>query len=399
MRASSSGAKYVVGSNYAVLALGTVNGVLVARLLGPAARGELALVLAWLGIAFVVGELGQSAAVAYFTAKAPGRAREVRRRARRLMLGGGTLAGLLVVGFAVFWSSALNLRGMSTAVLLSLLLINAVGAPSVYSLQATSLRAWSLVRFSQVAAYTALLVLLWGADRVDLGTVLLAYVLSFVVQIALAAMWTRPREEPGLPTLGDGPLLRFGANTMLGAVPLTMMTHSDRLILGAHSSTTEVGQYAIAVSWVSLVLPFASAMGSVRFMSIARMGGGSAERSGYLRVGGAIVAGLLVSGASAPWVVPTLFGEEYLSAAWLSWWLLPAAFFQALNQVLSDEMRGHGRLGVIAGAAWVGLISFLVAAPFLAWAGAEGVALAIGLGQGVMLLMLVRAKRHAGSSV
>src|SRR5512145_3221427 len=71
----SVGRHYVstLAANGAILLLGIVSGVLAARLLGPAGRGELAIVTLWPIALATLGNLGINQAVAFFTAQQPER--------------------------------------------------------------------------------------------------------------------------------------------------------------------------------------------------------------------------------------------------------------------------------------------------------------------------------------
>src|SRR5690349_13845071 len=61
-------------ANLACTGTAGVAGVVIARALGPAGRGEYAAIVAWFGVILVVGELGQTAATTYFVAREPPRA-------------------------------------------------------------------------------------------------------------------------------------------------------------------------------------------------------------------------------------------------------------------------------------------------------------------------------------
>ena len=72
--------------NLVSVAVTMFTGILLARGLGQEGRGMYAAVVVWFGAALVLGELGQSAAVTYFVARAPSAGTTVVRRSRRIML-------------------------------------------------------------------------------------------------------------------------------------------------------------------------------------------------------------------------------------------------------------------------------------------------------------------------
>ena len=49
-----------------------LGGVLLARTLGPTARGEYAAITAWLDVALIIGQCGQPAALCFYVARDPG---------------------------------------------------------------------------------------------------------------------------------------------------------------------------------------------------------------------------------------------------------------------------------------------------------------------------------------
>jgi len=63
------------GFNVAAVAAGGLGGIIIARAVGPTVRGEYAAVTAWMGVLQIVGGVGQPAAVVYYVAREPSRAR------------------------------------------------------------------------------------------------------------------------------------------------------------------------------------------------------------------------------------------------------------------------------------------------------------------------------------
>src|ERR1700689_2946401 len=73
--------------------------IVIARALGPTVRGEYAAIIAWFGISCVVGQMGLPAALCFYVAKDPQRARDYVATSRAMMLGTGMfalVAGLLL---------------------------------------------------------------------------------------------------------------------------------------------------------------------------------------------------------------------------------------------------------------------------------------------------------------
>src|SRR6266851_4301434 len=84
------------GFNIAANVTAAGAGVILARAVGPTVRGEYAAVVSWFGIVLMLGEIGQPAAICYYVAQDPRRARSYVATSRAMMLGTGVLA--LVAG-------------------------------------------------------------------------------------------------------------------------------------------------------------------------------------------------------------------------------------------------------------------------------------------------------------
>ena len=81
------------GFNMALFGALGLGGVLLARTLGPTARGEYAAITAWFDVALMIGQCGQPAALCFYVARDPLRAREYVATSRALLLAtGGAVA-------------------------------------------------------------------------------------------------------------------------------------------------------------------------------------------------------------------------------------------------------------------------------------------------------------------
>ena len=72
--------------NVASTVAAALSGIIVARAVGPAVRGEYAAVTAWFGLLLMAGGVGQPAAVCFYVARYPRRARGYVATSRTMML-------------------------------------------------------------------------------------------------------------------------------------------------------------------------------------------------------------------------------------------------------------------------------------------------------------------------
>src|SRR5262245_25191303 len=88
-----------VSANFLLTALGIVTGILVARLLGPGGRGELAAITLWPNTLLTMGGLGIPSTIAYFVARQPQQVAKIYTNA--LALAVIQCLVLIVVGFVL----------------------------------------------------------------------------------------------------------------------------------------------------------------------------------------------------------------------------------------------------------------------------------------------------------
>lgn len=344
------------GFNLAAAVASSINGVLLARWLGPSGRGDYAAVATFYGLALIVFELGLGSSVAFHISKQRRAHADYVWTAGALLIPLALVAALaaIVVGVTVFGDSPA--RRAAFLILPLSIAFGFASYPTSFALQSLHLGSWNWVRVSQPLVYLLLVV---GAHHIGTLTVPLVIVLmtaSMAFQAALA-WWLyilkcspNGRFVPGYVR----PLLRFGVLNMSSTAPNAMNGRFDQLVLAVIVSSAALGQYAVAVSLSVLAAPLVMAFGNVAFPALAR-GERIAETIKTATRGSALVsvACLAVILVLSPVVVPLLFGSEYPSVPRLLLVLAPGAAVVAVNQVLGDVLRGLGRPGTVA--MWEGL--------------------------------------------
>ena len=348
------------GFNVANTLLAGVGGILVARVLGPEGRGDYAVLISWLGLALLVGELGQTASVTYHVARFSDRARDYLATSVRTLTVSGLIAIPIVLVAAPYLADGRSAREAGFKILAVALPIAFVGASYTFALQANRIDWWNWVRFSQpVVWFLGLMVLLWVED-VELSVILVIYVFSVLVQLPVAVILCA---RAGL--LGGRadrtlvkPLMRYGAGQLASSLPAGFTRQLDVIVLATAVSAADVGKYSVALSYSLLAFPLASAIGSVVFPRQARSGGSGRSIVGRSIIGVLVVTIavmiplLLVSG----WLLPLVFGAEFAGSVHLLWYLSPGLVALAVNQVGGDLLRGMGKPHLVAVASWVGLV-------------------------------------------
>jgi hypothetical protein len=176
--------------NVAATAAASLGGIIVARALGPEMRGEYAAVMAWLGVAFIVGGMGQPAALCFYVARDPGNARSYVATSRAMMLVTGTIA--LAGGMLLAPLLARGNPGLTVAyrIAFATSIVAFIGASYTFSLQAKNLRWWNTVRVSQPVLSLAFLIVLWRLRLLTLTAALI------VLACLRSRLWLRLPSTP-----------------------------------------------------------------------------------------------------------------------------------------------------------------------------------------------------------
>jgi O-antigen/teichoic acid export membrane protein len=388
--------------NTATAAAAALSGVIIARTVGPTVRGEYAAVMAWFGVLLVLGEVGQSAAVCFYVARDPARARGYVATSRSMMAVTGALA--LAGGLLLAPVLAHGNPGLAGAYRIAFggSVIAFIGTSYTFSLQARSTERWNLVRISQPALALAVIIVLLRCRLLTLDTAIAALLVTMTIQLAYCYYWcVRSGLAPGRfqPRL-VGPLARYGLTQLAAVTPTAVNNYLDQLVLSQLVPPADLGRYAIAVSVTMIPVPLVSAIGNVAFPRLAARRAVTADGSRMQLAAAAASAGmaaaiLLPIALSAYWVIPAVFGPAYSGAVPLLWILTPGGIFLATGQVVGDLLRGVNRPGLVAaaqGLAAVGTVILLLA--LLPSTGVAAAAIASTVAYGTSLAVMIRWLRR-----
>jgi O-antigen/teichoic acid export membrane protein len=377
-----------------------VQGVVLARLLGPEGRGQLAAILLWPGLLAVLGVWGVDLALGRRAARPADVAAVVRSA---LVLAPVTAALAAAVGALVLP----RLVPRADPALLPLALVYlAVVLPAHLRivLERIDLGRGDFVRMNlgraMLAPLTvAALAALAAAGRVSLLGAVLAYLAAEGAVAAVRVYWaTRGRTLRG-PLLPMGPVARDAASFGLATGLDALVGRMDVALAVYVLSAGDVGLYVVAMAAARTLSIVGTSAGLVGFARSAGSapGGGFAEVARMVRrlalvklAGGAALA------AAVPVLVPAVFGEAFAGAVPAALVLIAAYALAGLAAYLDQCLRGQGRPLVGVGARLAGLAVFVP----LGWWGAgrwglAGTAAAFAAAQAVTLGVLAeRALAH-----
>lgn len=390
------------GFNMASTAAAGLGGILLARTVGPAVRGEYAAITSWFGVALMIGGMGQPAALCFYVARDPLRAREYVATSRAMMLATGTAALLAGVLLAPILSRGNPEVATGYRIAFGASIMAFVGASYTFSLQARDLRRWNVVRVSQPVLSVVAMAVLWPLHMLTLRSALLVLAATMLLQLISAYSCCRQTGlAPGRPRRSLArPLTAYGVAQIAALTPAALNGYLDQLVLSQTMPSADLGRYAIAVSLTSLPIPIVSAIGNVAFPRLAarQTVSASTRRLQTLAVlaSAGLAAGMLVPLALvAYWLVPFVFGVGYRGSVPLVWILTPGAVFLSCGQVVGDLLRGRNHPSVVAwaqGLAAVFTVVLLIA--LLPIVGVVGAAIASTISYGVALIVMLRSLWH-----
>lgn len=369
-----------------------LNGVFTARLLAPGDRGVLALAITISSMSYVLASLGTNAALRTFQPTASWASFRTYAHVSIWLLGLDVVAvGVALVLFVAVGTVAASpwviavifLLGMSNFASSQLLdVLNAVGRTSRsaavntvgHGLTAATLLVLFVTHTSTVAAaISAYLVGFIGRTLISLATVRRA---SDFVPGTLAP-------DRGRRLLTQG--LRFWGMTVGQAVAFRV----DLLLLGFIAAPHAIGIYAVAVAPAGLTQVISNSLGQVVYREAA---------VGRLRLrrlcGWALVAfGVASTYATAlaivaPWLIPLVFGDEYVEAVPVVRVLLLGELALAPYLVLVRALAGYNEpwwaslSGLLGSVIMFGGVALLT--PEL---GVIGAATGVSVAYGTMLLI------------
>ncbi len=388
--------------NTAAAAAAALAGVIIARTVGPTVRGEYAAVMAWFGVLLLLGEMGQGAAVCFYVARDPRRAKGYVATSRAMMTvtGAFALVGGLMLAPVLAHGNPELAGGYRIAFCGSV--ISFIGTSYTFSLQARSTERWNLVRISQPVLALAVIIVLLRSRLLTLDTAIGTVLVTMTIQLGYAYYWClRSGLAPGRvrPPLVR-PLAKYGLAQLAAVTPTTVNNYLDQLVLSQLVPPADLGRYAIAVSVTMIPVPLVSSIGNVAFPRLAARRTAEADGSRMPLAAAAASAGiaaavLLPIALSASWLIPAVFGPAYRSAVPLLWILTPGGIFLACGQVVGDLLRGLNRPGLVAvaqGFAAVGTVILLVA--LLPSMGVAAAAIASTVAYGTSLAVMIRWLRR-----
>ena len=390
------------GFNFGAMAAAGLGGIILARTVGPSVRGDYAAISAWFGVVLMVGAIGQPAALCFYVAREPLRARDYVATSRAMMLTTGAVSLSVGMVFAPLLAHGNTQVTIGYRIAFATSVVAFVAASYTFSLQARDLHRWNIVQFSQPLLSLISIVVLWRLHLLTLDTAMVVLSATLFLQLIWAYRCCRCTGlAPGHAHLSlVGPLAKYGVAQIAAVAPALLNAQLDQLVLSQTVPSADLGRYAVAVSLTLVPVPLTSAIGNVAFPRLAAQRTVTMEtfrlqRLAVLAAAGLSAAMLAPLAAVAYWLVPLVFGPAYVGAVPLLWLLTPGAVFLACGKVTGDLLRGRNRPIVVAWAQGLAAVfTVILLFALLPVLGVAAAAIASTIAYGVALAAMLRSLRR-----
>jgi O-antigen/teichoic acid export membrane protein len=389
----------VVGAQGGLGLCGFITGTAAARLLGPAARGELAAIQVSGALLATFATLGMSEATTLYCAREPENARSYVSSAMLLSIVVGTpilLLGFLAVPYLLAAQSPIVVHAARWYMLIILFYIffnfplSAIRGLGQYAL-------WSAFRYvTPIASLIALLVA-WLSGWISPGFIALCGLMitgmislpavCFVILPRLVGTWW-PNPASWLP------MLRFSTPLAASALPKQLNLRLDQMMMAALLPPRLLGLYVVAAAWSTMTAPVLEGVGAFLFPHVASHQSFDEQARALVRITKLATPVALVQIVAFCLFTPVglilVFGEPYHESVPAALVLVVAGATLYLGQLLEEGLRGLGKPLPVMWAEFGGLaITGISLLALLRPMGIMGAAISSLLGYSVVWYILV----------
>ncbi|NPV76931.1 MAG: oligosaccharide flippase family protein [Anaerolineae bacterium] len=357
----------VMGTNIVIAAIGFVTGILSARILGPAGRGELAAIQTFPSFIAAIAMLGMPEAVVFFTSQKPHKAGEFLASALAVV------AIFLCPIFGLGWFLLPSLLKAQDPQILLAARIYLAGAMIAYMsnglphqlLRAVgSWKSWNLIRILPnviwLITLVSALIFPMLANPTKVSQIFI--IGSWLILLPTWILVKKRLAQPGKVNIQNfKPMLAYGLPAALSLIPQTLNLRMDQILMAAVLAPVHLGQYVVAVSWSAAASPILNAIGPVLFPSLGALADPKKKvsllRAVIPQYSVLVLTTTVAISIVTPIMVPLLFGEQFRQAVVPAIILVIANAILSLNTLLGDALKGMGLTGKVLTADLIGLVA------------------------------------------
>jgi O-antigen/teichoic acid export membrane protein len=402
-------AAQTVVTNAALMAVGLIGSIVVARAIGAQGRGELAAAMLWPTVLTYFGSFGLFPATVYFSALPEAKPERIFANAAWLAIP----QSAVVMSIGYFTMPWLLARQSPEVVRLSQLFL-AVIPISLVTQYALSIMQGKLrisiynflrliIPFGYVVGVLILLPMglisvervLWLNLGLNVGTML-------ATLGALFATVAAPSLRFDFQLAGE--MLRYGVKVWFGDLSQGVNMRLDQALIAAWLPAAQLGHYVIAVSVAGLTNVLSNAVRMVltptvtrQLCELTRVDQLRRAFNSYWLLSLLVAAGLALA---SPLLIPALFGREFAAAVWLAQVLIAASLFANARNVLGGGFQGMGKPWIVSWSEMLGLgltVAFLMLLlPIFGVIGAAVSSLLVNVFQLAILVASLRRDHRVG---
>jgi O-antigen/teichoic acid export membrane protein len=339
------------GTNLMLSVLGLVSGILIARLLGPQGRGELAAIQTWPGFISLLATLGLPDAVVFFSSQNRSKSSEYLLSAIILFL--LSAIPFVIIGFVLMpvllAAQSPGIISTTRWYLVIFVILQATQGMLLHPLRGQqAFVPYNLLRIMSGTSWL-LVVFLAMVLRTATPQWLAVGYLIMLVATGVPILLVLLKHLPGPYRLNMQlwrPMLIYGLPSAASAIPQSINLRLDQMAMAAFLPPDRLGYYAVAVVWSGALSPILSSVGTVLFPHVAMETSPDAKtealgRGTRLTTMLALIGGMILF-IITPFGVNLLYGRGFSAAIPAALILVVAGGVLNFNGVLEEGLRGLG---------------------------------------------------------
>ena len=386
------------------LFVNVATGIITARLLGPAGRGEFASAGLWILLPSLLSVVGLQSAAVYEIRRQPTAAASISVAAFGL-----ATAAYIPIALVSLWLIPSLMHGYRSQIVCLARLAVLGSVLNVWSLIQSqvllgtrNMHVFNLSTYSMAMVYLMLLLVLVAFHALSPTTGILAMIAGTTLVLVPKIGWVARQWcwRSLRPFAFVGPLVRYTAKAAATDMVGVLYSHIDRLVLIGLVSPAAFGLYAVAISFARTLMVLQSAVSSVTLADLSHKP--VAEIEVYIhRTFRALLwlllvvcmAGVMLGGP----LLRLLYGQHFGDAAPIFYVLLADASLTCLGQLLIEAFLASGK-PLYPSAVQVVCLGITTAALFILTPrlGGIGAGTAMACGSSLRLFLLLMGLRRIG---
>jgi enterobacterial common antigen flippase len=337
-----------------ILGMNVLTGIISARLLGAAGRGEQTAIAMWPQLVPMCLTFGLPTALIYGAKRAP--QREGSLVAAALMLGasGGLVAAALGYLAVPYWLGHLDSRVVLWSQVFMLVVPYGMISPLAQSIMEAhgKFAIENALIFAAALSTMCLLVGLGVAGAANPVTVAMAYTVGGVpagiAGIGYATRLSRPAVRDLVPAART--LLHYGLRQYGSDLLAALSGNVDQFLVAGFLAPTMVGTYVVLASLCRVLNLIQQSIGVVLFPKIVGrpLHAMSEDVQRAVRVNVAIsLLPTLIIGFGGARLIQLVYGHDFIATGLVIWLLLGDSLFGGISRLLAQTMMAAGRPGLV----------------------------------------------------